>query len=331
LENKTNILLVWFQRIKTIRINRNALIFGLFLLISSILWLLNALNKDYVERLKYPVKFTNIPKEIQIQNRLPEYLYLEVNGHGYDILSCKINYSKSPIRVNLKKTPLKRKFDGEFYLLGKDLYNIAESRIKGEVSLIRVLPDSIHFITKPAETKKVPVKLHIDYSAAKQHMIISEPKLTPDSIEIQGIPRKLEHIQYAATENKSFLNLRGDLKRYVILKPIPGISMQPDRIQVSIKVGEYTEASLKVPIKIINLPTNYTATSIPGKATLNLQVPISKFNSINPENFSIEADFQKMENGKSKLNISKKPEFIQGIEIVPKQIQIILKKSSAEE
>jgi YbbR domain-containing protein len=331
LENKTNILLVWFQRIKTIRINRNSLIFGLFLLISSILWLLNALNKDYVERLKYPVKFTNIPEEIQVQNRLPDYLYLEINGHGYDILSYKINYSKPPIRINLKKTQLRKKADGEFYLLGSDLGDIANSRLKGEVSLIRVLPDSIHFITKHAETIKLPVKADIEYSAAKQHMIISKPELTPDSIEIKGIPEKLEKLEYVTTEKKSFYNLTADTKRFVKIKSIPGVKMNPDRIQINITVEKYTEANIKVPVKIVNVPANYSATAIPGNATLNVQVPLSEFKSLGPEKFSIEADFKKIKNGKTELIIFKKPDNIQSIEITPKQVQIILKKSSQEE
>jgi hypothetical protein len=331
LENKTNILLVWFQRIKAIKINRNSLIFGLFLLISAILWLLNALNKDYIERLKYPVKFTNIPKEIQVQNRLPNHIFLEVSGHGYDILSYKINYSKPPIRINLEETQLRKKAEGEYYLLGSDLIKSSESRIKGEVTLNRVLPDSIHFITKPAKSQRVPVKLDISYSAAKQHMIMSEPVAKPDSIEISGIPEKLEHIKFVVTKNKSFTDLDRNVKRIVFLKPIPGIIMKPDRIQVSIDVEKYTEASLKVPIEITKIPANYSAKAIPGNATINLQVPLSEFKSISPDKFTIEADFQHIKNGKSELIISKKPDYIQSIDISPKQVQIILKKVSLEE
>jgi len=330
-ENKTNILLVWFQRLKTIKINRNSLIFGLFLLISSILWVLNALNKDYVERLKYPVVFTNTPKESQIQNRLPSHIYLEVSGHGYDILSYKINYSKPPIQINLEETQLRKKADGEFYLLGADLVKFSESRIKGDVTLNRVLPDSVHFITKLRKTEKIPVKLDINYSAKKQHMIMSEPIARPDSIEISGIPEKLEHIKFVHTQKESFTDLDRSVKRLVFLKPIPGIIMKPDRIQVSISVEKYTEASLKVPIEITKVPANYSAKAIPGNATINLQVPLSKFKSISPDKFTIEADFQHIKNGKSELIISKKPDYIQNIKISPKQVQIILKKVSLEE
>lgn len=331
MENKTNILLVWFQRIKAIKINRNSLIFGLFLLISGFLWLLNALNKDYVERLKYPVKFTNIPKEIHIQNQLPENIFLEVSGHGYDILSYKINYSKPPIRINLNEVKLRKKADGEYYLLGADLVKFTNNRIKGEIALNRVLPDSIYFITKPAKSQKIPVKLDLNYSAAKQHMIMSEPIIKPDSIEISGIPAKLEHIEFALTQKKSFTDLDRSIKRIVYLKSIPGVTMQPDRIQVSIEVEKYTETSLKVPITISNIPKNYTATAIPGNASINFQVPLSEFKTINPDKFTIETDFNTIKNGTSELIFSKKPDYIQSIDISPKQVQIILKKVSLEE
>jgi hypothetical protein len=79
------------------------------------------------------------------------------------------------------------------------------------------------------------------------------------------------------------------------------------------------------------VPANYSATAIPGNATLNVQVPLSEFKSLGPEKFSIEADFKKIKNGKTELIIFKKPDNIQSIEITPKQVQIILKKSSQEE
>ncbi|MEA1873177.1 MAG: hypothetical protein U9N51_01950 [Bacteroidota bacterium] len=327
MENKTNILLVWFQRIKTIKINRNSLIFGLFLLISSILWVLNALNKDYVERLKYQVVFTNMPENTQIQNQLPNHLFFEVRGHGYDILGYKINYAKTPIQIDLNKVPLRKKAEGVYFLLSNELIEIAKNRIKGDVTLNRILPDSIYLITEPAETRKVPVKSIIKYTAAKQHMITSEPKIIPDSVEIQGIPGKLAHIDHVVTENKSFLNMTSDLNRFIKIKSIPGISLEPDRVQISIGVKAYTEANLKVPIKIINLPANHTATSIPGNANITMQVAMNEFKTITPDKFTLQADFETIKQGKTKIIITQKPNFTRNIEISPKEVQIILKKN----
>ncbi len=51
------------KKTKEIRLSKNIVSYLICVAIASILWLLNALSKDYSAELTYPVKYTNFRKE----------------------------------------------------------------------------------------------------------------------------------------------------------------------------------------------------------------------------------------------------------------------------
>ncbi len=301
------------------------MIFGLFLVISTILWLLTTLNKDYVEQLKYPVKFTNIPKSYQGKTDLPENLKLEVSGHGYNILSYKINYSKPPIIINLKEINPRKSRNGQVFILGKDLEQLADNRIKGEIMLNKVRPDTIFFIKQQTASKKVPVISQIDYSAADQHIIVAEAEITPDSILISGAPEIINSTDSVFTEQKSYKNITGETLRFVNLKKQNDIHYYPNKVQVSIIADKYTENSIKAPVTFNNLPDSLEVSSIPGKINIRFRVPVSKYKTIQPSDFRLIADFNAIRNGKAKVNLSIYPSWIEDIHLSQNEVQVILK------
>ena len=306
------------------------MIFGLFLVISAILWLLNTLNEEYTDYLKYPVKFTNLPKDIRLLEELPDNLSLEITGHGYDILSYKLNYSKPPILVNLKKQKIRQLDDKHYYLLGADLFGLAEKRIKGELELHSVLPDTIHFIITHTEEKIVPVEAAFTYQPSRQYIITGKPQFEPDSVTIRGPIQLLNKLEAVKTENIEYKDLKESIDRYIPLEEIKDINIEPDRIHLKIPVEKYTEASLSVEIQPVNLPDSLSMTCIPNKVTLNFKVPVSKYKLIQAENFLIHADYTEASGSKIPLQITDKADFAQDVKLSVNEISFILNKRHKE-
>ena len=78
-------------------INRDVAVFAFFLFLSFIFWYLNSLGKEIEAGIKYPVKYTNIPKERVITEEPPLTLNLFLKGPGYSILKLKISGKKAPL------------------------------------------------------------------------------------------------------------------------------------------------------------------------------------------------------------------------------------------
>jgi hypothetical protein len=156
-----------FDQLKRMKINRKTLIFGLFLAISTVLWLLNALNKEYTHTISYPVVFKNLPDDLQAEKKLPARLRLEVYGHGYDILSYKIDHSKPPVIVDLHKHPPQKISEDHYFITGRQLKPLANARIKGKLKLNSVKPDSLHLYVSKVISRKLPIKSKLVYEPAR--------------------------------------------------------------------------------------------------------------------------------------------------------------------
>ena len=76
-----------FLKLDNIKQDSRVIIFLICLLISTILWFLNALGKNYDTTLEFPVKYINPPENQFIANSPPENLVLKVNAHGFYIVA----------------------------------------------------------------------------------------------------------------------------------------------------------------------------------------------------------------------------------------------------
>ncbi len=66
-------------------IKKDIAAFAFFLFLSFIFWYLNSLGKEFEAGIKYPLKFTNIPKERTINEEQSPEVNLFLKGPGYSI------------------------------------------------------------------------------------------------------------------------------------------------------------------------------------------------------------------------------------------------------
>ncbi len=102
-----------------------------------------------------------------------------------------------------------------------------------------------------------------------------------------------------------------------------------DEVMVTGTVEKFTEAKLKLPFTIKNLPNNYNITTFPDQVEVVFQVGLSNYNKINRNDFKISCDYSRtVKNGLTYLipELVSKPSMISGIKIVPNQIEYLIKK-----
>ena len=56
-------ILGYFGASHELHIKRNVVTYGICVIIATVLWFLNALNKEYTTEITYPIKYTELPKE----------------------------------------------------------------------------------------------------------------------------------------------------------------------------------------------------------------------------------------------------------------------------
>ncbi len=131
-----------------VRLNQRLLIFFFFLVLSTFIWLLNALDKEYVTEINYPVSYFNFPEDKIETLDLPEYFTLRIEASGYLLLKQKIGKSIYPLQIDILK------YLPEIYLQDTLGFSIKtstfretiENQISDLIKIIEIKPESVKFL-----------------------------------------------------------------------------------------------------------------------------------------------------------------------------------------
>lgn len=129
-------------------IKRDIAVYAFFLILSFVFWYLNSLGKEIEAGIKYPVKFTNLPKERTITRQQNEEVNFFVKGPGYSILKLKISGNKAPLIIDISKVNYKRA-PGEkslnYYIITSGLTKSLNVQMRSGCEITSIKPDTLFF------------------------------------------------------------------------------------------------------------------------------------------------------------------------------------------
>ena len=139
----------WMEKVAkkgTNSVRENIIVFTFFLFLSFVFWYLNSLGKDLEAEIRFPVKYTNSPKNMTLSEDVPDKLNILLKGPGYSLLKLKMSGNNSPVVIDLSQVPLKRIQDSEtseYYIVTSGLIKNINSQIKSPCIISSVRPDTL--------------------------------------------------------------------------------------------------------------------------------------------------------------------------------------------
>jgi hypothetical protein len=130
------------------RINKDVVIFAFFLFLSFIFWYLNSLGKDIETGIKYPVKFTNIPKQRVILDETQARVTLFLRGTGSSILKLKLSGEKTPVEIDISKVNYKRlpgSRNPDYFIVTSGLAKSLAVQLRSGCEITSIKPDTLFF------------------------------------------------------------------------------------------------------------------------------------------------------------------------------------------
>lgn len=326
-----NFIQIVIQRIKSIKLNQNLLVFGFFLLISSIFWFFNALNKEYYAELKVPVTYINMPENKLVAGPLANEVNVKITAFGYQIMNYKTSSIK-PAIINLglhSLHPVDGAGDKRFYILTSTIKEDISNVLGPDVEIKNILPDSLIFNLEAVISKRVPVKQQLNLKFKKQFMLKGALLVKPDSVKIKGVKSILDTINEVYTELKEFTDLDDSLNIMLHINKIPGTEIIPEMINCVAQVEKFTELNYNLPIEVLNIPEGYTVKLFPAEAKITCNVGFSIYQYIFKEQFRLVTDFKELtnENSRLRLKLIKMPENISNVRVNPPSVDYIIEKN----
>lgn len=141
-------------------INRDVVVFAFFLLLSFVFWYLKSLEKEIETGIRYPVKYTNLPKEREINDEGAVKLNLFLKGPGYSILKIKLSGNRTPVIIDISKVSYKRVPGSNglnYFILTSGLTKSLTVQLRTGCEITSIKPDTLFFTLDKIITKPAPV------------------------------------------------------------------------------------------------------------------------------------------------------------------------------
>lgn len=322
------------NQLKAIRLNTRTAIFFGCLSLSFIFWLLTSLSRTFNEVVLLPVVYENLPKEKVLASDLPSSLEIEVSATGFDILWFRLAGPNGSVRLNAETNQLKRlpSADAGYYaMIMEQRKTLVKSHLGENLDFVKINPDTIFFDFKPRKEATLGVRFNGLMEFENQYGLVDEVRFNPSTITVSGPSTVVDTIDYARTFYQEFSGLNESLSVEVTLDSTlyPNVTFSPSTVLLEAVIEKFTEGTVEVPVK---LPAGLSGSGLklfPDKVNVSFLVPLSQYDLIKPEMFSVyasEADFNPNSSTNLQLNVVKYPATVSRIKAQPDRVEFIIKK-----
>lgn len=317
-------------REKKEKFNKKILIFLFFLIVSFLIWLLNALDKEYITEIQVPVLYTNFPgNKVQV-TKLPENFKLRVEATGYLLLKHLLTSTLKPMHIDINEhVPEFRAVDTiDFYVRTSGFREQIESQLFKEIQIISIKPENIYFFFVNKKFRTVPVKPVISYNLGKQLVLKDEITFHPYKVIINGPVNIIDTIVNIETVNTDFGLVDRSIRKNVMLNVPANIGCSDKTTEITLKVEKYTESTIQVPVSVIN-NSGKPLQLIPDNVTISYCTSLSNYRTIQRSQFNVVVDYSEFfTKNVNKLTVIVKnsPPEAFNIRVYPKTIDFVIKK-----
>jgi len=317
---------------RKITMNKRLLIYSFFLLLSVIFWFITALSKDYITEISYPIRYIKMPEDKVLVSDMPDKLFLSVNTQGYTLLKHKLKSRLSPIPFDVNSFRLNRipgSDSNTFYILTSYAENRIQSQLSSDIELLDISPDSLIFKFAGEVNRQLPVRPRYEITFDQQFMQVGNVELDPDSIIVSGPETILDTMTEVSTELEILRNVNKSIEFSASIPEVNKLEYNKDKVKISIPVEKYTEASVSIPVKYMNLPDSLEMKLFPREIRLTCKVGLSDYDNVAEHSFTAMVDYLEIEKNlgsKLQVELTTIPEYVQSVNFHPKSVEYIIER-----
>lgn len=303
---------------------RKFLTFLVFLLISTLLWFLIKLTKEYTTQTDFVVEYTDVPASKWIST--PEQrVKLSFVADGFATLHHHlVRPQNRRVVLSLTEVP--------YRLEGGNTYSFSTQYVAEQVSDWLGVPsgnvtlndDKLFFNMEDLQSKVVPVQVSLNVKTQRQYFVYGSPSVTPVTVTIYGPKNVLDTITAVHTAVFQAVNADGKLTKTLDIDYYGGIiRSEQATATVTVEVEKYTETDIEVPVMVTDA---VKCRFFPETMKVKCLVPIRDFASINATSFLVLADTAQLHRLQPLLDIRlvQIPEHVQVVMTEPDQVEYLI-------
>lgn len=271
--------------------NREFLTFFFFLVLSTIFWLMTALNETYEREIGVPAYLVNIPKNVVVTSDMEDTVRVTVRDKGFALLAYTYGEGIRPINVNFQSAITRQ--SGYGVVSSQELMKMINQRFSGSSKIVQVKPDRLDFHYNYGLSRQVSVKMSGHVVPGKS-FYLARTRFWPEKVTVYGCKQALDSLRFVKTVPINITNFNDTVLRTVALETIKGVKIVPNTVRIGLYPDILTEENIEVPITAVNMPEGKVLRTFPQRVTVNFIVGASMFRSISPEQFAVVVDYNEI-------------------------------------
>ncbi len=265
--------------------------FSVFLVVAVIFWFLNALDKEYVTEISYPIAFHNLPYDKVLSAEYEQKVTVKVRGYGFDIVG-RLHGNPAPISIDMTKSATKiSEAEDRYYIRTAQLKDALSTAVPDAFTVLSVQPDTIFLDLKRLNTHKVPVRLPSKPNFAKSFMRSGKISIVPESVYVYYNTEKTIAISEIFTSEIP-TNINKTETYELNLTELKTGYLKQKTVKVTVPAEQYSEKVIELTVQIINSPADIRMIIFPKKVKLKLKLPLSLYPKISEKNFTATVDYK---------------------------------------
>ena len=298
--------------------------FVVFLAISTALWFLIKLTKDYSTQTVFRVRYTEIPvnKWVSTQEQ-PVKLTFVADGFvtlGHNM----VRDIRRVVEIPLTEVPYRLEGGVTYSYNSQYVVEKVAEWLNIPASNITINDDKQYFNMEDLQSKALPIQVPVEVTTPRQYRIYSDPVTTPATITVFGPKNLLDTLTVIQTEPLRAENATEALYRTLKVNLYDGaIHSETQSVEVMVPVEKFTEQEVEVPV---TLTDSLTVRFFPETMTVKCMVAIKDFGTLTPSSFLVLADTAQLHRREPLLNITltRTPEHVVVMSAQPAQVEYLI-------
>lgn len=317
---------VILRRLRLIRVNRNFLVFLIFLGISIGFWFLQTLKEDVVIGFNYQLEITGMPKSLILTSNIPSEIKINGTGHGWNILQMIASNDERKLEIAFNEIS---RANDRIYIDGNTLMRAAQKKLPKEVRFVSAQPNKIEAFYSNGQHKRVPIRFNGKITTGESRYECGIV-FTPDSVDIYAPSNMFDNIKSVLTKSVTFQGIEDTLVCMLPIDVPNGVRVVPDSVNTKICVDLFTDKTVSVPIYSENTPKNTLMRTFPQQAQVTFLVSSSLYSSIADNDFLLVVDYNevKSSSNKCKIHIRQKPDNIRHLRLSPEYVEFVIEQQT---
>lgn len=295
------------------------------LVLAALAWVFTTLSNTYNFTVKQVLSYKNAPQKRAFHSLQPDTINATMQGTGWQMLFSKMNNANKTITVDLHTLDNK-----DYVVLSSQLKQIND-RKDFEEQIIALDPDTLYFDFSNRAVKRVPVQLVSDIKYQRQFEQSNDISIKPAYVTISGPGNLIDGVKTWDTDTLELDSVNETVRTYINLQPAKegNVSVYPKSVQVVLPVDEFTEKTISIPVKLINIRDYSKVKIFPQKVKVTFTTALSKYAEMDEDFFEATADFSLWrDRGYTTLpvKLTRVPAYCKIVKIEPQNIDFIVRK-----